>query len=106
MSWSRCSALASTLSPYACARLAEWLIEAGAPISANDLLRRCLTHHRGARGPGVARIYLALGLLRLATGQDTSAYQYLLSVFDHDPDADTADRAKRALSTIDVYRRK
>ncbi len=97
--------VATQLTPAACAQLAEWLMEAGAPISANDLLRRCLGHHRGASGPGVARLHLAMGLLRLANGQPTAAYQYLLSVLDHHPDQETEMRARQYLNTIDVYRR-
>jgi membrane associated rhomboid family serine protease len=98
--------LASSLTPYACGLLAEWLVEAGAPISANDLLRRCLAQHRGARGPGVARIHLAMGLLQLSMDQPTAAYQHLLAVFDLEPDDETASRARMALNAIDIYRRK
>jgi hypothetical protein len=102
----RGSLIASSLTPYSCAQLAEWLIEAGAPISANDLLRRCLLQHRGARGPGVARLHLAMGLVQLALHQPTAAYQHLLSTFDFDPDPETQARARAALGTIDVYRRR
>ena len=48
---------------------------------------------------------LAMGLLRLASGQPEAAYQWLLAVFDHDPDQETAARAKQALAQINVYRR-
>lgn len=92
--------LAAALSPGACAQLAEWLLDAGAPIAANDILRRCLARHRHETGPGIARAHLVMGLVRLSNGQPTAAYQYLLQVFDLDPDPDTAMRTQAALRQI------
>ncbi|MBM4320594.1 MAG: rhomboid family intramembrane serine protease [Deltaproteobacteria bacterium] len=91
------------LSPGECVTLAGWLEQAGHPIAANLLLCRCLTTN--ARSVDLAQVYLALGLQRLAQGQSTAAFQHLLSVFDHDPDAETASRAREALSRIQVFRR-
>lgn len=92
------------LSPDECVTLSGWLEQAGHPIAASTLLRRCLAHH--VRSEDQARIYLALGLMRLAQGQSTAAFQHLLSVFDHDPDPETAARAREALSRIHVFRRR
>jgi len=78
--------------------LAEWLAEAGDSILAMTLLRRALGLGRGRIDQ--ARVYLTLGLVRLAQGQPTAAYQHLLAVFDHDPDEETEARAKEALRRI------
>jgi membrane associated rhomboid family serine protease len=78
--------------------LAEWLAAAGEPVLAMTLLRRALTLPRGEVEQ--ARVYLALGLVRLAQGQVTSAYQHLLSALDHDPDPDTEARIREVLRRI------
>lgn len=78
--------------------LAQWLAEADETILAMGLLRRALALDRGQVDQ--AKIFLALGLVRLRQGQPTAAYQHLLAVFDHDPDEATAARAKSALSQI------
>lgn len=80
--------------------LAEWLADADEPILAMTLLRRALTLGRGEIDQ--ARLYLTLGLVRLAQGQPTAAYQHILAVFDHDPDPETEDRAREALKQIAV----
>ena len=95
----------SRLPPSECIELAEHLAAAGQVIAAGGLLRACLGRAREVSPPDVARVYLALGLMRLAQEQPTAAYQHLLSVFDHSPEPETAARAKAALQTIDVYRR-
>lgn len=94
----------TALEPGECALLAEWLDEAGHPVASSNLLRRCLAAHAGSRD--LARVYLALGLSRLRQQQPTAAYQHLLSVFDYDPDPETAARARQALAAIDVFRRR
>lgn len=94
------------LSPGECVVLANWLFEAGHPIVANQLLRRCLVFHRDAPKSELARVYLALGLLRIAQGQPTAAYQHLLAALEHEPDTETSRRARAALSSIDVYVRR
>jgi len=91
------------LTPAECVRLADWLRRAEHPIAASNLLRRCAATH--AASPGLAPVYLALGLDRLRQGQPAAAYQHLLSVFDFDPDPATAARARAALDRINVYRR-
>ncbi len=83
--------------------LAGWLEDLGYPTAAVRLLRRYLYDH--PRSSDLARIYLALGLLRLRQGQQAAAYQYLLSVADFDPDPDTAARAREALRLLDLDRR-
>lgn len=90
------------LGPDECVVLAQWLDESGHPVAAGNLLRRCLRNH--VRDRGLARVYLTLGLFRLAQGQPTAAYQHLLSVFDHDPDPATEAEARSALQNIEVYR--
>ncbi|RLB54212.1 MAG: hypothetical protein DRI34_12350 [Deltaproteobacteria bacterium] len=94
----------NSLPPGECALLAQWLDEAGHPVAGSNLLRRCLAAHSGSSD--LAKVYLELGLLRLRQGQPTAAYQHLLSVFDYDPDPETAARARQALAAIDVYRGK
>ncbi len=90
------------LSPDECVVLADWLHEAGHPLAAARLLRRCLSAH-GDRAD-LARVFLHLGLLALARGQPTTAYQHLLSVFDYKPDDETAMRAREALARIERRR--
>ncbi len=91
------------LTPPEVATLATWLDDLGYPAAATRLLRQYLVDHPRSRD--LARIYLALGLLRLKQGQQAAAYQYLLSVFDLDPDPDTADLAREALRRLDLDRR-
>ena len=88
------------LLPAECVRLAGWLNETGHSVAAVRLLRKCLSHHPTA--DGLAEVYLMLGLIRLDQDQATSAYQFLLSVFDHDPDPETAIQARQALAQIDA----
>ncbi|MFH1809642.1 MAG: rhomboid family intramembrane serine protease [Pseudomonadota bacterium] len=90
------------LSPGECVVLSQWLDQASHPIAAANLLRRCLDVH--ARSGSLARVFLALGLMRLAQGQPTAAYQHLLAVFDHDPDPTTEAEARDALRSIPAYR--
>ncbi len=85
------------------ATLAAWLDDLGYPAAATRLLRQYLYDHPRSRD--LARVHLALGLLRLKQGQQAAAYQYLLSVFDLDPDPDTADQAREALRRLDLDRR-
>lgn len=92
------------LSPHECVQLANWLDQAGHPIAATRLLRGCVTSH--PRSESLADVYLLLGLMRLRQGQPTAAYQYLLSVFDHNPGPETAYQARQALGQIDVFRRR
>ena len=91
------------LSADECVLIAGWLHEAGDLATASDLLRRFLSAHQRSRD--LARVYLALGLIRLEQGQPTTAYQYLLSVFDYAPYSRTAAQARQALAQIDSYRR-
>jgi len=92
----------AALGPAECITLAEWLEEGGHPIAATHLLRGCLARHGQAQD--LAEVYLMLGLLRLKQGQPTAAYQYLLSVFDHNPSEQTRTRASEALARINIYR--
>lgn len=91
------------LSPDEAVTLAVWLDNLGYPVAAIRLLRNYLFDHPRSRD--LARIHLALGLLHLKQGQQATAYQYLLSVFDFEPDAETADRAREALLRLDLDRR-
>jgi len=90
------------LSPDECVTLADWLQEAGHEVAASRLLRRCLAAH-GDR-TDLAKVFLNLGLLALARGQPTAAYQHLLAVFDYQPDPTTAARAREALVQIERWR--
>lgn len=90
------------LGPDECVTLAGWLDDAGHPIAATRLLRGCLGRH--AQAENLADVYLTLGLMRLKQGQSTSAYQYLLSVFDYHPSPETEQRAREALSQINIHR--
>jgi len=85
-----------------CVILADWLDDAGHPIAASNILKRCIAGHPNSEK--LAEVYLMLGLMRLKQGQPTAAYQHLLSVFDYDPDPQTAERAREALSKINIYR--
>ena len=91
-----------SLTPAECVSLSRSLKDAGHPIAATRLLHLCIGSHPAAQG--LAEVYLALGLMRLEQGQPTAAYQYLLSVLDHDPDPLTAARARQALGQIDQLR--
>lgn len=92
------------LDPAHCAILSAWVQDSGNPDMAARMLRRCLSAH--SKSGDLARVYLALGLLRLDQGQQAAAYQHLLSVLDHDPDPGTRARAGEALGRIDLYRKK
>jgi membrane associated rhomboid family serine protease len=93
----------AALSSDECVVVAGWLHEAGDLATTSNLLRHFLSVHQHSRD--LARVYLALGLIRLEQGQKTTAYQYLLSVFDYAPDFQTAAQARQALAQIDTFRR-
>ncbi len=95
----------NALPPAQCVLLASWLLEIQQQGAAAEVLRRCITKNRGTASPQVAEAYLMMGELRLAQGQPTSAYQYLLAVFDLEPAPQVEARARDALSRIQVYRR-
>ena len=78
--------------------LTEWLAEAGQTSVAMTLLRRAV--HGRASGIDQARVYLALGLIRLQQGQPTAAYQHFLTALDHDPDPPTEERIRSALGWV------
>lgn len=90
------------LSPTECARLANWLEQAGFSAAAVELLRGCIA--RNARAPDIARAFLALGMVRLHQGQPTTAYQHLLTALESRPDRETAEQAERALLRIGPFR--
>lgn len=92
------------IDPRECVQLSSWLEQAGHPIAATRLLRGCLASHPNAGN--LADVYLRLGLMRLRQGQPTAAYQYLLSVFDHDPSPGTAYQTRKALEQINIFRRR
>ena len=92
------------LAPRECAQLAAWMEDAGYPVAAARLLRRCLAR-RGAL-PDRAEASLQLGLLRLREGQAAAAYQHLLDALDADPSPETSARAREALERIEIYRRR
>jgi len=92
----------AALEPAECVTLAEWLEDGGHPIAATHVLKGCLARHGQAQD--LADVYLMLGLMRLKQGQPAAAYQYLLSVFDHNPGEQTEKRAREALMRINVYR--
>jgi membrane associated rhomboid family serine protease len=90
------------LTPHECVLLSEWLDDAGHPIAASNLLRRCVVHHKGSES--LADVYLTLGLMRLKQEQPTAAYQYLLASLENRPSPETEKRARDALGRIDMYR--
>ncbi len=92
------------LRPRECVQVSNWLEQAGHPIAAARLLRGCIASHPNSKH--LADVYLLLGLMRLRQGQPTAAYQYLLSVFDHNPNPETAYQTKQALGQINVFRRR
>ena len=79
--------------------IAEWCAAAHDPGTANELVRRVLGAHRASE-LDQARVYLVLGLTRLAEGQLTAAHQHLLAVFDFDPEPEVEERARSALATV------
>ena len=91
------------LKPDESVTLANWMSEEGHHGAAALVLRRCLAANSGAGN--LARVFLELGLIRLGQGQPTAAYQHLLSVFDHNPSRQVAERAHNALEKVNVYRR-
>jgi len=90
------------LEPTECVQLADWLERTGNIEAASQVLRRCLASHAGSQD--LARVFLALGLARLRQGQPAAAYQHLLSVFDFNPDEQTAEEARQALELISNWR--
>jgi len=90
------------ITPENCVVLAKWLEESGHPIAASRLLKMCLSSHAGS--DNLSGIFLELGLMRLRQKQPIAAYQYLLSVFDHNPSPETAVQARNALSQIDIHK--
>ena len=90
------------LTPRECVRLSEWLDDAGHPIAASNLLRRCAVNHKGSES--LADVYLRLGLMRLKQGQPTAAYQYLLASLENRPSQATERQAREALQKIDMHR--
>lgn len=92
------------LGPRECAQLSNWLDQTGHPIAATRLLRNCIASHPNSEH--LSDAYLLLGLMRLRQGQPTAAYQYLLSVFDHNPSPETAYQARQALEQINIFQRK
>jgi membrane associated rhomboid family serine protease len=94
-----------SLSPDETIQLADHMTQAERESSAARLLRSAVGQHRGRDADAEARLYLALGLLRLRQGQTTSAYQHLLEALDRSPSPDTENRIRYALSGIDVHRR-
>jgi len=93
----------SQLNVEECLRLAVMLDENGRSVAASKLLKICLANN--PRSTNFAEIFLMLGLIRLKQNQPTAAYQYLLSVFDHQPSPSVEERARQALRRIDVFRR-
>ena len=91
------------LGPEEAATLAVWLEGEGQRATAFQVLRRYLRAHPSSAA--LARIHLTLGQLRLREGQVSAAFQHLLSVFDHDPDPETAAAAQEALQSIPVDQR-
>ena len=80
--------------------VARGLAESGRDDLAGRALRRALYRQRGRPSGDAAVLHLALGELRLAQGQPTSAYQHLLTVLDLAPASREATRARAALAAL------
>lgn len=96
------SPLIRGLGADSCAHLATMLFEDGHEGAAETLLKRSLVLHQHAPAPEQARLYAALGLLRLAQGHKPGAYQFLLTAVDLGPDPATALKVKEGLNKIKV----
>lgn len=79
-------------------QLSHWLEEDGHTDVAAKLLRRRLGH---ASRPEQARLFLALGLLRLNQDEVPAAYQHFMTALDLDPDPTTEARVRNALAVIE-----
>ena len=88
------------LSAHDVVTLAMWLFEEGYQADAIALLRKAMGVFRSGRE--LAKIMLAMGMIRLYQGQHASAFQYLTSVFDLDPDEETKALAREALSRLHI----
>ncbi|MEL6348407.1 MAG: rhomboid family intramembrane serine protease [Myxococcota bacterium] len=85
-------------------RLAGWIADFGEEDVGVWLFSQALRAHR--RNPTAsAGLHLGLGLLRLAQGQDSTAYQHLMAATEADPSGETGELAARAIERVNLYRR-
>ncbi len=84
--------------------VARWLAEEDRLIQASEMVRRVLRIHRP---PTIdqAEVYYTMGVIRLKQGQPTSAYQHFMDALDFGPRPETEERIRKALTSINVYRR-
>ncbi len=77
--------------------LGKWMAAGGHPHAALALFQRHVRNHPVS--PTAAEAHLAAGLLQLRTfGESADASRHLLEALALDPDADTADEARRGLA--------
>lgn len=108
----RVVALTERLGPRPMARLslaqqlevADHLDAAGQAAAATHILRQAKANHQTDRD-ALARISLALGLLRLRAGRTSTAYQHLLDAIDLSPNSPAGRHAQEALAQIPLHLR-
>ena len=98
-------AAAARTMPDETLKVAQWLTESGQTIRARELLRAVLKTHR-AGSVDQSEVYYTLGLIRLKQGQPTSAYQHFMDALDFSPRPETEERIRKALTQINIYRRR
>ena len=87
------------LTPGHSIALGDWLARNRHAEAALIVFQRHLRDY--PRGPGISTAHLGAGLVQLrGLDQPAAAYQHLVEVFDHDPDAETRSAARAALSEI------
>ncbi len=85
--------------------LASWLRANGHADAALTLLRRVVRDV--PRGPGLAEVYAATGLVLLEDRREpAAAYQYLLTALELGPRAETEAAVRRALQAIDLQQKR
>jgi membrane associated rhomboid family serine protease len=85
--------------------LASWLRVNGHADAALTLLRRVVRDV--PRGPGLAEVHAATGLMLLEDRREpAAAYQYLLTALELGPRAETEAAVRRALQAIDLQQKR
>lgn len=88
------------LTPEECVLIARYLVEEGYHEVAIKILRQYINDNRFRKN--LSKVFVMLGLIRLHQGQESLAFQHLLSALEQNPDPETRAEILQILESMNL----